>query len=162
MPAGWNKVSRKPFQHCNLVQRNIAIFLEPTRGIQTIFLGDVQAGRTARPFWSLLSIWWLSVIQRDVLFWSWIMFHITKAFLCWLPYRYSNIACWWFGCLLIAQNLTWSNDIGNIWKYWLVQTNCMTRSMKYWFRLNTCWCNRTIRLALFDCPFLNYFERLLR
>jgi hypothetical protein len=33
--------------------------------------------------------------------------------------------------------------------------------MKYWFRLNTCWCNRTIRLALFDCPFLNYFERLL-
>ena len=161
MLAGWSKVNRRSFRLCSLAPNSTAIFWEPTRGKLTVFLGAVQAGRIARPFWSLLNIWWSSAIQPDVSFWSWITFRITKALLFWLPYRYLNIVCWWFGYLLIARNSIWSNDIGNTSKNLRVPTNCMTRSMRYWPLLNTCWHNRMIHPAFFDYLFLNYYERQL-
>ena len=158
MPAGWNRDSRRLFRLYSLVPSNIAISLERIRGKQIGFLGAVQIGRIARRFWSLLSICWLNVIQLDALFWSWITFHIIKALLFWRLYRYSNIVFWWFGCLLILQNWTWLNGIGNTWKNLLAWTNYMTQSRMFLPLLNICWRNKMTQPAFLECLFLNYYE----
>lgn len=161
MPAGWNRDSRRLFRLYSPAPNNIAISLERIHGKQIRFLGDVQIGRIAGRFWSLSSTCWLSVIQLDVLFWLWITFRTIKALLFWLLYRYLNIVFWCFGCLLILQNSTWLNGIGNTWKNLLAWTNCMTQSRMFLPLLNICWRNKMTQPAFLECLFLNYYEWLL-